>query len=285
MKRFNNTMNNWLRQPKSIKVAKYVECYWLIEKHPQTNSYQYPKLTPDPAAHLVISPTDQIYHYDMNPGLAKGKGSYLLFPHHQTFELDHSKPFVHLGIKFRVGALYSLDIVNDSHLTLDAVEYINITELLNIDEFNAIKLIDIARNDPDLCCKQLDALLLPWLEKGKEAWLQIHPMRDAAENPISSELLKTMIADYSGWHWLNRDPQKRNPEGTIEMMESIEAPTLIVAGEYSHPALKDLVLAQSRYIPNSKKVTIENSNHMLNIENPSQFNEELEAFLLENGIQ
>lgn len=161
-------MNNWLRQPKSIKVAKYVECYWLIEKHPQTNSYQYPKLTPDPAAHLVISPTDQIYHYDMNPGLAKGKGSYLLFPHHQTFELDHSKPFVHLGIKFRVGALYSLDIVNDSHLTLDAVEYINITKLLNIDEFNAIKLIDIARNDPDLCCKQLDALLLPWLEKGKE---------------------------------------------------------------------------------------------------------------------
>jgi 3-oxoadipate enol-lactonase len=123
------------------------------------------------------------------------------------------------------------------------------------------------------------------LEKGKEAWLQIHPMKDAAENPLSSGLLKTMIADYSGWHWLHRDPQKRNPDGTIEMMKSIKAPTLIVAGEYSHPVLKDLVLAQSQYIPNSKEVTLGNSNHMLNIENPSQFNEELETFLLENGIQ
>lgn len=122
------------------------------------------------------------------------------------------------------------------------------------------------------------------LEKGKEAWLGIHPMKDAAENPLSSELLKTMIRDYSGWHWLNRDPQKRNPDGTIEMFQSIKVPTLIVAGENSHPVLKDMVMVQSRYIPNSKKATIAGSNHMLNIENPAQFNEELETFLMENGI-
>ena len=109
-------------------------------------------------------------------------------------------------------------------------------------------------------------------------------MKDAAQNPISSDLLKLMIEDYSGWHWLNRDPQKSNPEGSIEMMESIIAPTLIVAGDYSHPLLKDMVLAQSRYIPNSKKVILEKANHMLNIENPMQFNQELESFLNENDI-
>jgi pimeloyl-ACP methyl ester carboxylesterase len=123
------------------------------------------------------------------------------------------------------------------------------------------------------------------LEEGKKAWLNIHPMKNAAENPISSELLKSMIDDYSGWHWLNRDPQENNPDGTIEMMESISTPTLIVAGEYSHPVLKDLVSAQSQYIPNSKLVIIKESNHMLNIENPEQFNEELESFLLENDIK
>jgi 3-oxoadipate enol-lactonase len=123
------------------------------------------------------------------------------------------------------------------------------------------------------------------LEKGKKAWLNIHPMKNAAENPISSELLKSMIEDYSGWHWLNRDPHKENPEGTIEMLKSINAPTLIVAGEYSHPVLKDLVLVQSQYIPNSKLVIIKNSNHMLNIENPDQFNKELESFLKNNGIE
>lgn len=123
------------------------------------------------------------------------------------------------------------------------------------------------------------------LEDGKIAWLKIHPMNDAAENPISSDLLNTMIEDYSGWHWLNEDPQKSNPIGTIEMMRSIKTPTLIVAGEYSHPVLKDLVFAQSQYIPNSKLVTIGKSNHMLNIENPDQFNKELESFLLENEIK
>lgn len=120
------------------------------------------------------------------------------------------------------------------------------------------------------------------LEKGKKAWLNIHPMKNAAENPISAELLKTMIDDYSGWHWLNRDPQKSNPNGTIEMMKSIKSPTLIIAGEYSHKVLKDLVSAQSQYIPNSKLVILEKSNHMLNIENPNQFNKELELFLKEN---
>jgi pimeloyl-ACP methyl ester carboxylesterase len=68
------------------------------------------------------------------------------------------------------------------------------------------------------------------------------------------------------------------------MLQSIKVPTLIVAGENSHPVLKDMVMAQSQYIPNSKKATIVESNHMLNIENPTQFNQELESFLTENDI-
>ncbi len=123
------------------------------------------------------------------------------------------------------------------------------------------------------------------IEQGKKAWLTIHPMKDAAENPISSELMRTMITDYSGWHWLNRDPQKNNPDGTVEMMQEISVPTLLIAGELSHPVLKDLVSAQSKYIPNSKLVLLKNSNHMTNLENPEQFNKELEEFLKENNIK
>lgn len=123
------------------------------------------------------------------------------------------------------------------------------------------------------------------LEKGKEAWLNIHPLKTAAQNPVSSDLLKIMISDYSGWHWLNNNPHKPSPEGTIELMSQIKPPTLIVAGELSHPVLNDLISAQSQYIPNSKLVIIENSNHMLNIEEPDKFNKELESFLIENNIK
>jgi pimeloyl-ACP methyl ester carboxylesterase len=123
------------------------------------------------------------------------------------------------------------------------------------------------------------------LDKGKEAWLNIHPLKTAAQNPISAELLKTMINEYSGWHWLNNNPHKRNPEGTIELMNQISCPTLLIGGDLSHPAIKDAINAQSKYIPKSKKVILSNSNHMLNIENPVQFNNELEIFLRENDIK
>jgi pimeloyl-ACP methyl ester carboxylesterase len=123
------------------------------------------------------------------------------------------------------------------------------------------------------------------LEKGKEAWLNIQPLRTAAQNPKSSELLKAMIKDYSGWHWLNKNPHKKNPKCTIELMSQIKNPTLIIAGELSHPVMKDVVNAQEKYISNSKKVILNNSNHMLNIENPEQFNKELDAFLKQHMIE
>ena len=117
------------------------------------------------------------------------------------------------------------------------------------------------------------------LEKGKEAWLNIQPLRTAAQNPNSSELLETMINDYSGWHWLNKNPHKKNLKCTIKLMSQLKCPTLILAGELSHPVLKDVVNAQAKYIPNSKKVILKNSNHMLNMENPEKFNKEVEVFL------
>jgi 3-oxoadipate enol-lactonase len=56
------------------------------------------------------------------------------------------------------------------------------------------------------------------IEKARAAWLTINPIKSAAENPLSSELIKAMINDYSGWHWQNRDPQKSNPDGTPELL-------------------------------------------------------------------
>ena len=123
------------------------------------------------------------------------------------------------------------------------------------------------------------------LEKGKEAWLNIHPMKTAAENPQSSELLKQMINDYSGWHWFNRDPHRDETLNSVDYLKQINTPTLIFAGELSHKALRDLVILEDSLIKNSQLVILKNSNHMLNIENPDQFNKELLQFLKENNIK
>jgi pimeloyl-ACP methyl ester carboxylesterase len=123
------------------------------------------------------------------------------------------------------------------------------------------------------------------IENARLAWLTIDPIKTSAENPLSMDIINAMIKDYSGWHWKYKDPQKSNPDGTPELMGSVKTPTLIITGDLSHQAIKQLVSAQDKFIPNSKKVVLYNSNHMLNLENPDQFNQELSIFLNENKIK
>lgn len=161
-------MIHWLKPSKVSEISKYIECYWFIERSAEAKSYQYPKLNPDPSAHLIISPVTQAYHYDMNPGTADGEGSHWLFPHHQTLELDHSKPFVHLGVKFHAGALYSLKPFSGKQPVLDNVEEVRLDTLFSELGVSERQLIELARSNPEQCCKQLDTLLLPWLANSKE---------------------------------------------------------------------------------------------------------------------
>jgi pimeloyl-ACP methyl ester carboxylesterase len=123
------------------------------------------------------------------------------------------------------------------------------------------------------------------IEKAKAAWLTIYPIKTASENPLSKELIKTMINDYSGWHWMNRDPQMSNPNESSEILSKLKTPTLIITGDLTHPVLKEVVSVQKEYIPLNKTVVLKNSNHMLNLENPDQFNQELKVFLEENNIK
>ncbi|MCJ8303110.1 helix-turn-helix domain-containing protein [Shewanella sp.] len=159
-------MIHWLKPPKSSTIAEYVECYWMIEKTSEFDSNNSPKLNPDPSAHLILSPSDQTYSFDIESNIIKGHGCHWIYPHHKTFQLDHSKPFIHVGIKFRVGALYSIELRNYSHPTLDRVEEVTPDIILGVDDISW--LIELAKNDPEQCCNQLDDLLFPWIEKSKQ---------------------------------------------------------------------------------------------------------------------
>ncbi|NAX45735.1 helix-turn-helix domain-containing protein [Photobacterium halotolerans] len=187
-------MIHWLQPSKIPEVAKYIECYWLIEKHSDAKSFDYPKLNPDPSAHLIISPEKQIYHYDMNLGTSEGKGSHWLFPHQQTFQLDHSKPFVHLGVKFHIGALYSLKLFAGQRPILDSIEETRLSRLFTDLCEGEIQLIELARSNSDLCCKKLDSLFLPWaLSSHEDQHSQItRKALQALDSAIISELGKQL---------------------------------------------------------------------------------------------
>ncbi|SON51945.1 AraC family transcriptional regulator [Vibrio tapetis] len=164
-------MLNWIQPPHCPVIAKYVECYWLIEKPEGANSHQFPKLNPDPSAHLILSPSQQAFSYDSKVEISKGSGSHWLYPHHHTLQLDHTHAFVHLGIKFHIGALYSLRRTDDTQPLLDLVKTTSlarILELPSLDNSVSETLINLGRTDKENCRDQLDAILLSWMQEAKE---------------------------------------------------------------------------------------------------------------------
>jgi len=146
-------------------VSTFVECYWLIEKGESADGFQFPKLNPDPCGHLIISPVSQPYTYEMDENITSGIGSHILFPHLHTFQLDHTKPFIHLGIKFKVGAFYSIQPLNEVSPALDIVVPINLHTLLSNNKLDIEALLILAREDDLICREQLDSLLAPWLSQ------------------------------------------------------------------------------------------------------------------------
>ena len=92
-------MRSWKLFPKDSHVAKYVDCYWFLEKSLEDVSHEQPKLNPDPAAHLIIAETHQVYQYNEKENPSLGHGNHWIFPHSKTIEIDHSKPFAIVGIK------------------------------------------------------------------------------------------------------------------------------------------------------------------------------------------
>lgn len=154
-------MQSWVVSPKDQHIAKYIECYWLIDKNTIEDSNNFPKLNPEPAAHLIICPQHQRFDYQTAPRESVGLGSHWLYPQQQTLQLDHRQRFIYLGIKFKVGALYSLSIAGYDHPTLNHAAEVDMQQLLTNNDFCSEAMLNIARADSARCIVELDRLLAP----------------------------------------------------------------------------------------------------------------------------
>ncbi|MBL1259306.1 MAG: AraC family transcriptional regulator [Thiotrichaceae bacterium] len=154
-------MKSWKLLPKIGSVSKYVECYWFLEKESHDHSNIYPKLNPDPSSHLIISNLNRAYEYTYGPISQKVNGNHWIFPHLKTFTMDHSDPFQIVGIKFRIGAPYSLNMPNLSS-SLDKVESVDINQLIGLEAFSSDQLLTDAVEQKKQVCNILDEILSPW---------------------------------------------------------------------------------------------------------------------------
>jgi AraC-like DNA-binding protein len=186
-------MIRWLNPPKLSAVAKYIECYWYLNKANKVDVIERPKLNPDPCAHLILLLPEQTYHYEskstVTTRIFQGKGSHWLNPFLKTIELEHGRSFSCIGIKFKVGALYSLNQLRFEQELLDTVYEINNEDTARISSISAATLLVNADESPDDCCTMLDTLLQPWLAQcleDKHSELTRHVLPMLVDKPINT---------------------------------------------------------------------------------------------------
>jgi 3-oxoadipate enol-lactonase len=137
-----------------------------------------------------------------------------------------------------------------------------------------------------------DAVVIPvWqgareegIAVGKARWLAHDGLfGPAREQPAVAADLARMVEDYSGWHWVNRDPQRRAAVPAIDRLDQIDLPTLVVVGERDDDEFQAQFDVLATHIPGARKAVIPGVGHMSNMEDPATFNRLLLDFLAEVG--
>ncbi len=127
---------------------------------------------------------------------------------------------------------------------------------------------------------------------GKELGIQIanrmwldHPIfNPVGSNENVKQRLTEMVMSYSGWHWINKNPIINLTTPSIEQLQKISVPALILVGQLDIPDFKDIALLLNQRIANSSLIEIAGAGHMSNMESPEIFNDLVDSFLNQTTI-
>lgn len=113
----------------------------------------------------------------------------------------------------------------------------------------------------------------------KQRWLRHPVFEHAARDPARAARIADMVADYSGWHWLNPDPHEAIDPPDMERLHEITAPTLVVTGALDMPDFHLHAQIFERAIARVRNVVVPGAGHLPNFEEPALFNRHLREFL------
>ena len=119
------------------------------------------------------------------------------------------------------------------------------------------------------------------LPAARAAWLANPLFAPALEDPEVAARLRTMVDDYSGWHFLNDSPQRPLEPPAWERLASIATRTLVLVGARDLADFRDIAARLTRDLPQAQSHVVEGAGHMLNLEAPARFHELVARFLAE----
>jgi len=112
-----------------------------------------------------------------------------------------------------------------------------------------------------------------------EAWMSAPFLQATIIDPAAGEKLRQFVSDHSFWAFAHRSPQQPLQPSAAGRTGEIRAPTLILAGEHDIPACLEVADLLDQSVPESRKVIMEGTGHLLQIEKPEEFNRHLVEFI------
>jgi pimeloyl-ACP methyl ester carboxylesterase len=129
---------------------------------------------------------------------------------------------------------------------------------------------------------------LIWEEAGKGgipaakiSWLT-HPFFTPAQRqPAVAARLAQIVEDYSGWHFVNHNPEHDLNPPAAKRLREITIPTLAIVGQDDVPDFLNMTELIGQQVPHARKIIIPNVGHMSNMEAPDEVNRAIFEFFEE----
>lgn len=121
------------------------------------------------------------------------------------------------------------------------------------------------------------------VEAARARWLVLPIFRTLASHPDVEARFRAIVADYSGWHWVNRDPGLPFAPPACERLHEIQAPLLVIVGERDTADFQEIATLLEARVPRARKVVPPGVGHLANLEAPEPFNALVRDFLAERA--
>lgn len=117
------------------------------------------------------------------------------------------------------------------------------------------------------------------LERAKEHWLNHEIFAAARRQAAVVTALRTIIGNYSGWHWLQHDPLSSADIPARARLHQITQPTMVMVGEADVPYFHTVADVLATGISGSRKAVVPHVGHMASMEAPDGVNQLLLDFI------
>jgi 3-oxoadipate enol-lactonase len=114
-------------------------------------------------------------------------------------------------------------------------------------------------------------------------WTGDHSMGKTVVITRTRHALLKMGYEYSWWRYLHGNKREFAFPMAIKKLNEIKIPTLVVTAEYDLERCKEIAAIIAKEIPSSKLISIKGAGHIMNMDQPKEFNKIISGFI--DGIK